>query len=371
MTIFDAAFIDTVWRKDVHEFDAWVKRWGVACVVERTRKHEHMADKGNWVKILLGYPPTMQKWMASDLCAQTDAEYMFDHLFDQLINVDHNGALSKKCKTSFAKHMFTMTHQSLWQKITQIVGQHHNELLLHIVHHPEFNTYLISERNVAQEGMRDMFSKMIVGSRNVEDPSWNAFCQNMPPYNRSWLVPYIDSLLVHRFENVVIKLLESDTFQQWNANGEFLKEWAQRHTLTLGDEAQKVSFLDPATLPIFYGTLLWNTIAHKKHQQVDGVLKKFDALTVPIENILVHGFVAAERSVKNLSVDKKERRLRQVEDNLVAIFDDLSDQTLDNLIAHKTVAWDWCNISNHPRVVSRVLHTALATKGRTSGGRKI
>lgn len=370
MTIFDDAFINTIRKNDIHKFDAWIKHWGVECVVERTRKHEHMANKRHWIEVLINYFPTMQKWMVSDLCAQTDAEYMFDCLFDQFINIDHNGSLAKKCNTVFAKHMFK-TQLSLWKHIPQIVGKHHNEVLLHLLQHSDFQTHLTSERNAAQEGMRNMFLTMIVSSRNVEKSSWQTFRENMPAYHRSWLVPYIDSLLAYRFDNVVNELLESVAFQRWNANGEFLKEWAQRHNLNCDSGSENMPFLDPDTQPIYCGTLLWNSIAREQYNENKDPLKLFHSSNIPIEDILLNTFLAAERSVKNLSVEKKAKRLRQAEKTFIAIFDGLSDQALDNLIPHKTAVWDWCNISNHPRVSSRVLHTAVTSEGRISVGRKI
>lgn len=373
MSMFDENFVRTIERGHVGEFDSWIRQWGVEHVVERSSKNEHIANKHHWIAILMHYFPTMRAWALSGLCAQSEAEYVFDRLFNNLIINDNDGLLSKRCNTVFSQHMFEMTHLKIWQTMDLIVSQHQNGLLTHILQHPDFQKYLTSRQNDAQKGMRTTFSKMIVASRNVNQSSWTVFRDHMPPYNCSWLIPYVDSLLQYRFDGVVANLLGGDTFKQWSEHPLFVQEWAKKHSLTSSTQFKNLSFLNPEIAPIYHGTVLWNSIVNESDDCVVSLVE-FGPKDVPFEHVVLECFQAAERSVKGLRLHKKHDQLRRCEDNMIALFDALDDQTLRCLVQHKTDVWDWINISNNPRVLSHTLHAAVeehGAKGVTVKGRKI
>lgn len=363
MVMFDDTFMDIIEHTDIVRFDQWIKKWGVEQVVAHSQKSQ-IGEKKHWITVLLNYFPTLHAWAVSDMCAPKDAEYILEHMYQAVMNNDHNGLLAKKCAGVFAQKMFH-SHRSVLKSMKWMVENHHDGLLEYIFSHPDFQKHLICTQSKSQTHLQSLFSTMIAVSRKTNNSAWERFRNTMPAYHNGWLVPYTNALLNYHFTDMVEKLLAQPDFKQWEGAQAFVSNWAGNHTLSISSFLQPThcsqysppKFLDATHLSVYYGKVLWNSIESGTHnsESVYEALKQMSTV-VACRDILVECFNAAERSVKGLKQENKEEQLRPHACHLSYILDCLDDDDVRAIVAQRPKAYEWIGLHNHPRALKMVLN---------------
>lgn len=361
--MFDDAFIEMIEQvpsstKKVEQFDQWIKHWGVHNVVANSGRESQIGEKKHWMAVLLFYFPSMHQWATSQLCSQSDADYVFKHLYPHLILHDNEGVLAQKCAQVFSQKMFH-SNTSILGSMKTMAEENKDGLLEHVFHHSNAQKHLCSTAPKSQKGLQELFSAMIVSSRTTPNGAWKRFRANPPPFHHAWLTPYINTLLHYNFTDVIAELLSNPTFERWEERTTFLPKVAQNHTLNISNYV-RITFLDTPHLPQYYGKVVWNSIECGAFDtnKIYAALEHMSAQCA-LKEILVGCFDAAERSVKGLGLTKKHEKLLPYAGHMRTIVERIDEHTLAYFAQIRPKSYQWMNLHNHPRVLQHVLNAVV------------
>lgn len=373
--MFDEKFITAISNSDIQEFNRWITFHGVKAVVANSGKKSSLNKGKDWLTALMYYGQTLHKWAVSDLCSEHNANYVFEHMFSTLILYDDKAELAQKCGLVFSQKMFGKPPLPLWANLISMVEKNQTGLLQHIFSHDDFQKHLTSSSRDARNGMENFFKTTIVSSRNNEENQswWRTFRNNMPEYHNSWLTAYINALMYFNFDKEAHNIFNSSSFLKWDANNQFLKYLCQNHTLAVTHRATHPEFLNPTVLPMYYGQMLWNTIALNDKIGISSFIEARVGLEPPFEQIVLSCLQSAERAVKGLKSSAKQKALDgwRAQRAIKMVFDALDEDMIATLMPYKNDMWDRLKITEQPYILAHILQNEVGAGQRVNTGRKL